>query len=35
MNLYEFGLDHGLKLEPTPEMIRENKRERSGPSLGM
>lgn len=35
MNLYEFGLDHGLKLEPKPEMIREIKRELSGPSLGM
>lgn len=35
MNLYEFGLDHGLKLEPTPQIAREIKRERSGPSMGM
>ncbi|MCF6439523.1 hypothetical protein L1077_08800 [Pseudoalteromonas luteoviolacea] len=35
MNLYEFGLDHGLKLEPKPEIKREIKRERSGPTLGM
>ena len=34
MNLYEFGLDHGLKLEPTPQIAREIKRERSGPSTG-
>jgi len=33
MNLYEFGLDHGLKLEPTP--TREIKKEYSGPSMGM
>lgn len=35
MNLYEFGLDHGLKLEPKPEMAREIKRGRGGPSMGM
>lgn len=35
MNLYEFGLDHGLKLEPKPEIKKEIKRERSGPSMGM
>lgn len=34
MNLYEFGLDHGLKLEPKPEIKREIKRERSSPSWG-
>jgi hypothetical protein len=33
MNLYEFGLDHGLKLEPTP--TREIKKEYRGPSMGM
>ncbi len=35
MNLYEFGLDHGLKLEPRPEIKKEIKHERSGPSMGM
>ena len=35
MNLYEFGLDHGLKLEPKPEIKKEAKRERSDPSMGM
>ncbi|RZF83684.1 hypothetical protein EXT46_05155 [Pseudoalteromonas sp. CO325X] len=35
MNLYEFGLDHGLKLEPKPEIKREVEHERSGPSLRM
>lgn len=33
MNLYEFGLDHGLNLEPSP--TREIKMEYSGPSMGM
>lgn len=35
MNLYEFGLDHGLKLEPKPEIKRDIKHERSVPSMGM
>tara|TARA_R100001377_G_C3165765_1_gene101240 strand:+ start:306 stop:896 length:591 start_codon:yes stop_codon:yes gene_type:complete len=35
MNLYEFGLDHGLVLEPTPEIKEEKKIEYSGPSMGM
>ncbi|WP_417439752.1 hypothetical protein [Idiomarina abyssalis] len=35
MNLYEFGLDHGLKLEPKPEIKRDIKHERSGPTMGM
>jgi hypothetical protein len=33
MNLYEFGLDHGLKLEPKPKIKRQVKHERSGPSM--
>lgn len=35
MNLYEFGLDHGLKLEPKPEIKSEIKHESRGPSMGM
>ncbi|ART62851.1 hypothetical protein [Kushneria marisflavi] len=35
MNLYEFGLDHGLNLEPSPEMKRVVENEYSGPSMGM
>lgn len=34
MNLYEFGLDHGLRLEPKPEIKRQVKHEHSGPSMG-
>lgn len=35
MNLYEFGLDHGLKLEYKPEIKKEVKQEYSGPTMGM
>jgi hypothetical protein len=35
MNLYEFGLDHGLKLEHKPEIKKEAKQEYSGPTMRM
>ncbi|WP_043558508.1 hypothetical protein [Chromohalobacter israelensis] len=35
MNLYEFGLDHGLKLEPSSKIRQEVKRGRGGPKMGM
>nr|WP_290981137.1 hypothetical protein [Halomonas sp.] len=35
MNLYEFGLDHGLKLEPSPQIKQEIKRGRSRSEMGM
>lgn len=35
MNLYEFGLDHGLKLEYKPEIKKEATQEYSGPTMRM
>lgn len=35
MNLYEFGLDHGLKLYPSPQLRQEPQRGYSGPPMGM
>lgn len=35
MNLYEFGLDHGLKLEPQLDMTKRMSRGRGGPSMSM